>query len=552
MEWTYDIDMFKETFESSFTYLQGFMRNVRRYGFKTAMFDPEIDKSWTYKTLNIEANKLAHALRAAGVRKNDLVLYQLLNCAEFVFCYIAPQKIGAINSPMNFKLAAGETALLIETSRPKVYIYDAEIKDSVVEALKLSAFKPDYVVMVDYKGKTETPEGHIRYEDYVADRDETDPELEVPANIYDEVTRLYTSGTTNLPKGVPLNNINEVLSAHDVLMHYPLNSTDKTMNMTPWFHRGGLHSGGPNPTLYAGGEMVINRQFHPQVCLEYVEKYKITFLMGVPSILNMLAKTQDRRHYDLSSLKGIVTMGSPLEKAACIHFQEVLSANIFNGYGTTESFWNTFLRPYDLPDMAGTAGRACTDDEVLIVEAVEDGKGEPDRLIPQDNTSVGEIIIKSPAKSSYCYSNNPEQTKAKFYKGFMYTGDLGTWDENQFITVVGRKDDMIIVAGENIYPTQIEEILNEHPGVADCIVTSVPDKSRGESIVAYIVPADESLQISDLTKHCVEHPMMSPYKRPRYYRFVDELPMNATGKKVHYKAKQMAAEDLAQQRLRRS
>ena len=84
--------------------------------------------------------------------------------------------------------------------------------------------------------------------------------------------------------------------------------------------------------------------------------------------------------------------------------------------------------------MAGTAGHACTDDEVLVVEAIEDGKAEPNQLVPQDNETVGEIIIKSPAKSSYCYSNNPEQTKAKFYKGFMYTGDLGVWDENQFIT----------------------------------------------------------------------------------------------------------------------
>lgn len=552
MEWTYDINMFKETFETSFTYLQGFMRNVRRYGFKTAMFDPEINKSWTYKELNIEANKLAHALEASGVGRHDLVLYQLLNCAEFVFCYIAPQKIGAINSPMNFKLAAGETALLIETSQPKVYIYDAEIKDIVVEALGISKFKPEHVIMVDYKERAELPEGHIRYEDYVSGQSEEDPVMAVPAHIYDEVTRLYTSGTTNLPKGVPMNNINEVLSAHDVLMHYPLNPTDKTMNMTPWFHRGGLHSGGPNSTLYAGGEMVINRQFHPQICLEYVEKYKITFLMGVPSILNMLAKTQERKHYDLSSLKGIVTMGSPLEKSACIRFQEVLSPNIFNGYGTTESFWNTFLRPYDLPEMAGTAGHACTDDEVLVVEAIEDGKAEPNQLVPQDNETVGEIIIKSPAKSSYCYSNNPEQTKAKFYKGFMYTGDLGVWDENQFITIVGRKDDMIIVAGENIYPTQIEEILNEHPDVADCIVTSVPDKSRGESIVAYIVAGNESLQISDLTKYCVEHPMMAPYKRPRYYRFVDSIPMNATGKKMHYKAKEMAKDDLNAGLLKRS
>ena len=551
MDFTYDVEMFKETFETSFTYLQGFMRNVRRFGSKCAMFDPELDKSWTYSELNKEANKLAHALKASGAKKKSLIMYQMMNCAEFVFCYIAPQKIGAINSPINFKLAPGETALLIEDGKPEVFIYDAEFKDKVVKALSMISYRPNAVVMVDAAGKAELPDGHIRYEDYVGGYSEEDPAIDFKPHIYDEVTRLYTSGTTNLPKGVPVNNINEVLSAHDVLMHYPLNSTDKTMNMTPWFHRGGLHSGGPNPTLYAGGEMVINRQFQPKPCLEYVEKYKITFLMGVPSILNMLAKTQERYHYDLSSLKGIVTMGSPLEKAACIYFQKVLSPNIFNGYGTTESFWNTFLRPYDLPDMAGTAGRSCTDDEVVVVRALEE-RAEPDDLVAQDNTEIGEVIIKSPVKSAYCYSNNEEQTKAKFYKGYMYTGDLAVWDENQFITILGRKDDMIIVAGENIYPTQIEEILNEHPKVTDCIVTSVPDKSRGESIVAYVVSSDPSLKISDLTEYCMGHPMMSPYKRPRYYRFISEIPMTATGKKMHFKAKEMAADDMKAGLLKRS
>ncbi len=549
MEYTYDVTMFKETFETNFTYLQGFMRNVRRFGSKVAMFDPELDKTWTYTELNVEANRLAHALRASGVRKNSLVMYQLMNCAEFVFCYIAPQKIGAINSPINFKLAPGEIALLLEDGQPDVFIYDAECLDNVLLALRLSHFRPSAIVMVDYHGNCPTPEGHTRYEDYVKGQPEDDPAME-PAHIYDEVTRLYTSGTTNLPKSVPVNNVNEVLSAHDVLMHYPLNSTDRTMNMTPWFHRGGLHSGGPNPTLYAGGEMIINRQFEAKTCLQYVEQYRVTFLMGVPSILTMLARTQERYNYDLSSLKGIVTMGSPLEKEACIYFQKILSPNIFNGYGTTESFWNTFLRPYDLPEMAGTAGRACTDDEVLVVRASDD-RAQPDELVPQDNTTVGEIIIKSPAKSAYCYANNEEQTRKKFYKGFLYTGDLGTWDENQFITVAGRKDDMIIVAGENIYPTQIEEIINENPKVSDCIVCSVPDKARGESIVAYIVPLDPSLTLAEMKQFCANHPMMAPYKRPRYYRFIDELPMTATGKKMHFKAKEMAAADLEAGLLKR-
>lgn len=120
----------------------------------------------------------------------------------------------------------------------------------------------------------------------------TTPPIDFDPHIYDETTRLYTSGTTNRPKGVPINNINEVLSAHDVMMHFPLGPTDRTMNMTPWFHRGGIHSGGPCPTLYAGGEVVILRDFAPKRCLEYAAKYNISFLIGVPTIIAMLARTR--------------------------------------------------------------------------------------------------------------------------------------------------------------------------------------------------------------------------------------------------------------------
>lgn len=114
---------------------------------------------------------------------------------------------------------------------------------------------------------------------------------------------MQTSGTTGTPKGVPLNNVNEVLSAHDVIMHFPLNPTDITMNMTPWFHRGGLHSGGPTPTLYVGGCIVILRNFNPKTCLEYVESNKITFITGVPSILTLLASRQEKHPKNISSLR---------------------------------------------------------------------------------------------------------------------------------------------------------------------------------------------------------------------------------------------------------
>ncbi len=545
MEFTYDITMFKEIFESEFTWLNGFMRNVRRFGDKTAMFDPLRDASWSYEQLNRDVNRLANALKKDGVGRGDVVMYQLLNSPEFAFCYIAPQKLCGINSPGNYNLAPGETAKILEHNRPKVYIYDSEIRDMALKALELSSYRPVRVVMVDYAGKVGTaPEGHVLFSDYVKDMPDTEPEMGCTPNIYDECTRFYTSGTTSLPKGVPVNNINEVLSAHDVMMHFPLNSTDKTMNMTPWFHRGGLHSGGLTPTFYAGGEVVVLRSFNPRTCLKYAAQYGITFLIGAPSVLVMLAKQQENRPVDLSHLKGIVTMGSPLEKAACMRYQKVLTPNIFNGYGTTETFWNTFLRPYDLPEMSGTAGRACTDDEVLVVKAYDECKAEPDELVPQDNETVGEIIIKSPAKSACAYYNNAEVTKQKYYKGWLYTGDLGIWDKNQFVSIVGRKDDMIICSGENIYPTQIEEVLNEHPKVADCVVTSAPDATRGEIVVAYVIPEDKSLTIQELVDFCAASPNLSAYKRPRMYRLVDSLPQTATGKKMHYKAKEIAKADM--------
>lgn len=551
MEFTYDVERFKTTFEAEFTWLNGFMRNVRRFRDRAALIDPMEDRTWTYAQLNADCNRLANALKARGVGRNDVVLYQLLNSPQFAFCYIAPQKLGAINSPANFNLAAGETARIIDHDRPRAYIYDCEVKEMAWKALELCAHKPPVVVAVDYHGERPAlPAGHVFYDDFVAGQSEADPEAP-ETDLYSECTRLFTSGTTGLPKGIPLNNANEVLSAHDVIMHFPLNPHDLTMNMTPWFHRGGLHSGGLTPTLYAGGACVVLRIFTAKACLDYAEKYGVTFLVGVPAVLSKLADRQEKHPTDLTHLKGIVTMGSPLERDACIRFQRVLTPNIYNGYGTTETFWNCFLRPYDLPDMAGTAGRSCTDDEVRIVKTFDDRRAEPDETVPMDGTTTGEIIISSPCKTAQCYLDNEELTAEKYYKGWLYTHDLGTWDKNQFISVSGRKDDMMICMGENIYPSQVEEVLNKHPQVKDCIVTGVPDPVRGEAVVAYVIAGDGGLTVQELNRFCTSSPDLSVYKCPRYYRFVEEIPYNATGKKQHYKAKAMAAEDLSSGRLLR-
>lgn len=551
MQRTYDDKMFIETFEHNYTWLNGFMRNVRRYGERTAIIDPVEDRKWTYVEMNQEANRLAHALRKDGVGKNDIVMTALMNCPEFCFSYVGPRKVGAILNMANFNLSSGELALLIDHNKPKVILYSAKVAKMVSRAVEMAENKPVSVVMADNLSSAPAPDGHILYEDYVSGQPDEDPEMDFVPHIYDEVVRMCTSGTSSLPKSVPLNDINEVLSAHDAIMHYPLNCKDICMNMTPLFHRGGSHSGGPCPTFYVGAALVIERSFSPKTTLQYVEKYGITFLTGSPATLEMLARTQEKTPSDISSLKGLVTMGAPFEKTACMRYLETLTPHILNGYGTTETFWNSFLRPYDLPEFAGTVGGSCIDDEVRVVNIYEDRKAEPDDVVPQDDQTVGEIIIHTPGKTTYSYYNNPEEQKNKFYKGWMYTADLGHWDKHSYVTVSGRKDDMIVCSAENIYPTQIEEVLNSFEKVKDSIVTSVPDQVRGEVVVAYVVPEDPSLTVEEVANFCHESPMLSKYKRPRWYRIVDSLPFTATGKKMHYVIKAQAAEDLEKGLLRR-
>ena len=161
---TYNVTMFKETFEKEFTYAEGFKRNTHRYSDNKALTCPIRKETWTYSQLDGEANRLAHALIEDGVGKNDVVMYQLHNCSEFVFLYLAPQKIGAINCPINFRLSYGETAYIIDDSRPKVFFYDAAIREVAEKALSMASHKPSRVVMVDITGSHEPASGAVTYE----------------------------------------------------------------------------------------------------------------------------------------------------------------------------------------------------------------------------------------------------------------------------------------------------------------------------------------------------------------------------------------------------
>ncbi|MGE5765385.1 MAG: class I adenylate-forming enzyme family protein [Mycobacterium leprae] len=539
----YDPTAYREFLEREFTYLAGFRRNTHRYADRVALCDPSTGASWTYAELGARVDRLAAGLAEAGVQPGDAVAYQLFNGPEFAQLYLATQVCGAVGAPVNYRLAAGETAFLVDDCRPKVFVYDTELAGSVSVALERAGHRPDVLVAV---GAGEPPPAlagcRVRgFEELLA---ATGPPPTPSGGGYAETTRLFTSGTTGMPKGVALNSLVEIFSAHDVIMHFPLSPRDRTLNMTPWFHRGGLYSGGPNPTFYVGGQVVPMRAFDPELCLDYVERFGLTFLIGAPTNLEMLARAQSERPRDLSTLRGIVTMGAPLEREAALRYHALLTPRIFNGYGTTEAFWNTFLRPTDLPEHAGSAGRACTDDDVVVVKVFPDRLASPEEQVAKDGSEVGEVIVRSP-KCAYGYPTAPEQEAAKFHNGWLYIGDLATWNAEEFVTIVGRKDDMLVTGGENVHPVQVEEVLNEHPAIVDSMVIGVPHDEWGRLVVAYVVRTDESLTAEACDEHCRRHAMLAAYKRPRAYRFVDQLPMTATGKKIHYRATEQAERDFA-------
>ncbi|MFB3924581.1 MAG: class I adenylate-forming enzyme family protein [Syntrophales bacterium] len=539
-----DYSIFKEVWDKEYTITRQLYRTCLKWPDKIAIIDPFRNRNLSFRQWDEEANQFANALLDAGVTTYDSVMGDLFNTYEWFILLMGCAKARCKFPSMNFMLPEGQVCKLIDDSEVVVFVYDSTLKDMAVKAVEMANVKPKVCIMC---GPGEPPKGHVSYEKFIAGKPKTPPKTEKDVSWLDPVLGLYTSGTTGLPKGFTLNH---GIIFFDNMMNAALHKIDDqcvTLATNPLFHRGG-NTTGVLPVLHCGGAVVVMRSFDENAALDLIEKHKVTHMVSAPVIYERMCQAQEKKPRNVSSLRALTSMGSPLDKESCLRCMRILCPGVYNGYGTADQHWVTMLKPWELPERAGTIGLAITEDIIKLVRIDLGRRGDPNRPedeCPKDGKTEGEIALRT-MHGCYGYINRPEdEAKGLLYRGWQLPGDTAVWDKDGYITICGRMDDMIITGAENVHPVVVEDALKDHPGVLDVFVTGAPSKEWGETIVAYVALKDPKVTEKDLEEFCKNSPRLARYQRPRYYKFVDvkELPFNPSGKKLHYVIKERAKKD---------
>lgn len=509
-----------------------FEQTVDRYPHKEALYYPDKGIRWTYEDWNNEVNRLANALTDAGVRKGDRVSTYLFNTEELATCLLACAKIGAVFNPINFRLKAEELAFIVSDASPAVLLFEKALSETV------SAIHGRFPEVQLWYVDEDVPDFAMDYHARVTAAAERRPDADVTET--DLYGIMYTSGTTGHPKGVMHRHRDMVDQSMTILAEIGTTARDKGLSCAPLFHCAELHCN-LIPRIHVGAASVIIHQFDPKRVLELVEQERITMMFCAPTMWNMLLQ-QDPSRYDLSSLQRGLYGAAPMAPALVRACQEKLDVALFQAYGQTEMGPAvTFLRDYEQMDRNGSAGNATLNHELRIVPARDGVRVEPDDTQPPGE--VGEIIVRGPGMM-IGYFNREEATARAIYKGWYYTGDLGYLDQDNYLYVADRKDDMIISGGENIYPREVEDTLYEHPDVRDVAVLGRKDDHWGETVVAFVVVANPETDAAALDAFCRGSERLADYKRPREYHFIDEMPRNASGKTQKFVLREWLAERL--------
>ncbi|WP_078381165.1 fatty acid--CoA ligase [Sutcliffiella halmapala] len=495
-----------------------FELTVKKFPNKEALYDVKKNLRYTYKEWNNRVNRLANALLQEGIKEGDRVSTFLFNTEELVSTMLACAKIGAVFNPINFRLQAEEVAYIIQDAEPKVILYEQALEPVVTSIA--DRFKKTSFWLIDgeapaYAGKLQDKINAVTEEEVTASVDEND--------VY---AIMYTSGTTGRPKGVIHRHREIAEQSLIVIPATKLESGDVGLVTAPMFHCAELHCA-VIPRIHVGATNVILHQFEPKKVLQLIQNEKITKFFAAPTMWNMLLQ-EDIKEYDLSSLSLGLYGAAPMAPALVRSCHDQLGIALVQAYGMTEMGPAiTFLTEKDQLTKAGSAGQACLNHEIRIVRPNEEGPADPDDTLLAGE--AGEIIVKGPCMMSG-YFKRDEATEQALYKGWYHSGDIGYLDEEGFLWVKDRVDDMIISGGENIYPREVEDVLYEHKGILDIAVVGLPDDRWGETVTAFIVKKEAALTENELDEWCQNSSKLARYKRPRKYLFVDALPRNASGK----------------------
>lgn len=494
---------------------------------REAVYDYEYNRRFTYSELEERANKLANYLaKEMGVKKGDRVAFISRNRIEMIDAYFATGKLGAIYVPYNIRLSPEELKQLINEETPRVLIYEDLFKD-LVDGIKPYIPIKNYVAITEMNKNT----SDLNYE-VIMNYADNSPFRCQDLRIEDIHLILHTGGTTGLPKGAMISHGAMIANAVSEIITWNINQNDVAHILLPLFHTGGWNLL-TLPILYAGGRIIINRSFDPELTLELIEKERPTLVFGAATIFRMIAQLPKFHKTDFSSVRWMMAGAAPTPVELMEEFWKK-GIRFILGYGLTEggptnlSIPAEFMSFDEIRQKAASVGKPFIFTEARIVN--ENG-------IDVGPNEIGELIFSGPQVFSG-YWNRPEETQKTLKGGWVYTGDLAKKDEDGFYYIVDRKKDMYISGGENVYPTEIEKVLYQMPEVRECCVIGVPDEKWGE-VGKIILSVKSGYTLNKKQVIDFFNGKLARYKIPKYVTFVEDLPKSSAGKIVKSEIKKI-------------
>jgi O-succinylbenzoate-CoA ligase len=483
----------------------------------------DFQSRYTFEQLNYHVNQIAHWMKAKNVQPGDRVAVYSRNRAEVVMVYMASAKLGAILVPLNARLHPAELEYVLESSEAKVLFYEDVFATQANRLRRIPSLELFIQIGSSVTSKDES------FTDLLTG-DATEPTI--TTNPDDPLLLLYTSGTTGRPKGVIITHQNLYHALGTGIIFFNFKEQERYLAVTPLFHISGMYF--TAMSIYRGVAIVCMQGFHPAKIWDVIEKERINAMMSVPPMLILMYQSGAWKGKNID-LHTVLCGGSFVPKELVETYHSI-GVGIINGYGCTEvpggiSIFNFAMRM----DKTHTVGKPLPFSEVKIFDPIKGHEVEPGK--------VGEIAVKANYVAKG-YWKNEEETKQVFRDGWFYTGDLGKFDEDGFLILVDRLKDLIVCNGENIYPAEVEAVLQNIEGVAEAAVIGIPHPVYGKVPRAYVVcKPGYKLTEADILEHCYDR--LAAFKCGKDVRFVDSLPRNALGKvsKVELRKQAMAEEN---------